>query len=127
TSGDAGAELRWKLALCGADRLLAGLGFNTKDKRTLAERMRAFREQPWIVDELYKQQLARKFRPTHLRQNLTALVDRLDDEGNKDDTGTLPPDALHALHRFSRSLQVVRGQWEELQRAGHLAKTIPEL
>ena len=122
-ANDAGAQLRWQLAFCGADRMLVGLGLSTKEKKTLAEQMRASREQTWVADEAYRQQLARKFRSDRMRQTLAAILN----EPEKSDHGLLPLEAVGALNRFSGGLQIIRRQWEELQRAGQLASTIPEL
>lgn len=121
-AGDAGAQLRWQLALRGADRLLAGLGFSTGEKKALAEQMRAAREQAWVADDAYRQQVARKARSSSMRQILAAV---LNDSGGDDKV--FPREARPAFDRFSGALPIIRRQWEDLRRTGQLTSTIPEL
>jgi len=123
---DAGAELRWQLAFLGVDRILAGLGFSTAEKKALAEHMRASREQAWAVDKTYRRQLARKFRSGQLRQTLTAILNDFDDRNSRDD-GVLPLEAVSAFRHFSARLQFIRGQWQDLRQAGQFASTMPEI
>ena len=119
-SGDAGAELRWQLAFCGVDRLLSGLGFGTAEKKALAENMRDFREQAWIVDQAYRRQLAHKFRSDDLRPTLTAIL-------QDSSAGMFPAEAASALARFSTRLQPIRKQLEDRRQANELDTTIPDL
>jgi thiopeptide-type bacteriocin biosynthesis protein len=125
--GDADAQLRWQLAFCGADRILTGLNFSTKDKKTLAEHMRASREQAWVVDETYRAQLARTFRSGQMRQTLNAILGALDNDTGNTGGSVLPHEAVSAFRRFSDRLQVIRKQWEDLQQAGQLTSTTSEL
>jgi thiopeptide-type bacteriocin biosynthesis protein len=122
-TNDVGAELRWQLAFCGVDSMLTGLGFSNKEKQALARQMRAAREQTWVADEAYRQQLARKFRSGGLRQALAAILNDLE----TGDGGLFPRAAVPAFSRFSAALQITRRHWEELGRSGQLTSTIPEL
>lgn len=131
---DAGAELRWRLALCAADRLLAGLGFSTTERKTLAQQMRAAREESWIVDETYRRQLAGRFRSISSsvsiqgRQELAAMLAGLENNTQSgSQEGALPPEAVSAFHRFSGRLQTLREQWLDLQQRGELTATLPEI
>jgi thiopeptide-type bacteriocin biosynthesis protein len=122
---DTGAELRWQVAFAGADRLLSGLGFSIEEKKSLAEHVRDSREQAWIVDDDYRKQMARKFRSGELRRTLAAIMDDL--AGISNPAGPLPPEALSALARFSRRLQIIREKLKELDQAGQLTATFGEL
>jgi thiopeptide-type bacteriocin biosynthesis protein len=120
TSSDAGSELRWRLAFCGVDRLLSGLGFSTAEKKTLAENMRDSREQAWVVDQTYRRQLARKFRSDDLRPTLSAIL--------HDSAGSIfPAQASSAFARFSTGLQHIRKQLEDRRQANELDTTIADL
>lgn len=59
-AGDAGADLRWRLMLCGMDRLLADFGYDPEGRRRIAERARTG--------------FASRYRPEPLRP---AMADRL--------------------------------------------------
>jgi thiopeptide-type bacteriocin biosynthesis protein len=121
-SGDAGAQLRWQLAFCGAHLLFSGLGFTLEQKQAEAERLARFREQEYLVDKLYKEQMARKFRDQ--RQTLAALLDAVD---GKAGVTLLPPEALRALARFSAGLANVNHLYHELEQAGQLNKPVREI
>jgi lantibiotic biosynthesis protein len=125
---DAGANLRWKLAFCAADCLLAGLGLNAGEKKVLTEHMRASREETWIVDEAYRRQMARRFRSVQGREMLVAMLKQLGDDSRSDpESGLLPAKAVYALQSFSNRAQVIRRQWQDLQQAGQLTATIQEM
>jgi thiopeptide-type bacteriocin biosynthesis protein len=125
-SDDAGAELRWQLAFAGADRLLSGLGFSLTEKKTLAEQMRAAREQTWIVDEAYRKQLARKFRSGDLRRVLSSILGGGDSDADAVG-GLLPAEAMAAFARFSQRLQPIGEELRTLAQAGQLTATIDDL
>ncbi len=122
TCGDDGADLRWKLAFAGMDRLLSGLGFGLEEKKSLAENMRDFREQAYLADETYRRQMAKKFRSDEVRETLAAIVTDDASAGR-----VLPEKAIAAFTRFSGRLAAVRSQLEDLQRANQLTETVPEL
>jgi thiopeptide-type bacteriocin biosynthesis protein len=117
--GDEGAELRWRLALCGADRLLSGLGFGDAETKALVEQLQASREQTWTADGSYRQQVAHVFRSVHGRETLAAMLD--------DPASTLPPEALGAFQRYASRLQSFHDAWQDLERVGRLTAPVPEI
>jgi thiopeptide-type bacteriocin biosynthesis protein len=123
TSGDDGAQLRWQLAFCGVDRWLTALGLDLTEKNKLAASMRASREQDYIVDQTYREQIARKFRSDDPRNTLLAIL-----SGEGTGAGQLfPEEAMSSFARFSALLEEAREQLKALERAGQLTRTIPEL
>jgi thiopeptide-type bacteriocin biosynthesis protein len=118
---DEGAQLRWKLAFCGADRLMAALGLDTVAKKALVEQLRGAREQAWITDGAYRQQVARAFRALHGRQTLEAVLD------GTNDAGLLPPEAMASFQRFEGQLQILRQQWRDLEETDRLGAPLPEI
>ncbi len=124
---NAGAELRWQVAFCGADRLLAGLGLPTAEKRELADQLRATREEAWTVDATYRKQLARKFRSGQMRQTLAALLNEFDGDLNHNRAYVLPSQAVSRLQGFSDRLQIIRAEWERLAQAGELRVPLSKL
>jgi lantibiotic biosynthesis protein len=124
-SGDLGAELRWQLAFAGADRVLSGLGFTLPERKIMAEQLRSSREQEWIVDDDYRQQMARTFRSPELRRTLAAILSDLEHGTNQSEA--LPVEALSAFARFSERLQFIRQQLQSLHQAGHLTATFADL
>ncbi len=119
-SGEGGAQLRWQLAFCGADLLFSGLGFSLEQKRTETERLARFREQEYVIDKTYKEQMARMFRDQ--RHKLAALLDR----GMANGENLLPPQAISAYARCSAGLASLRRQFEDLEQSGQLTKPLHE-
>lgn len=121
TNGDAGAQLRWQLALCGVHRLLSGLGLSLEEKRIAGGEMARIRQQSFVVDLSYEQQMAEKCRGQ--RHALAALLDARDDMASR----LISSVAVAALSRYSSRLEPIRGRLEDLRRAGRLTKPVPEL
>jgi thiopeptide-type bacteriocin biosynthesis protein len=125
------ADLRWQLACCGVDRLLSALGLALEEKESLARNMARAREQQFVIDQDYKQQMAQTFR-VH-RQTLAALV--ADGEAGKtvgqaaeaSKPAIIPEKAIAALARYSARLQPIREQLENLQQSNKLTLPIPDL
>ncbi|MFI5105492.1 MAG: thiopeptide-type bacteriocin biosynthesis protein, partial [Terriglobales bacterium] len=125
------ADLRWQLACCGVDRLLSALGLALEEKEFVARNMARAREQQFVIDQDYKQQMAQTFR-VH-RQTLSALIT----EGEAGKTvahaadsskpAIIPEKAFAALERYSARLQTIRGQMENLQNAKELGQPIPDI
>lgn len=121
TNGDAGAQLRWQLALCGVRRLLSGLGLSLEEKRIAGGEMARIRQQSFVVDLSYEQQMAEKCRGQ--RHALAALLDARDDMASR----LISSVAVAPLSRYSSRLGPIRGRLEDLRRAGRLTKPVPEL
>jgi thiopeptide-type bacteriocin biosynthesis protein len=71
--GDAGADVRWRLALPGIDRLLADLGLDLRQRLAVIEHARAGFLQEWRAGRALKRQLSARFRTE--RRALEALLD----------------------------------------------------
>jgi thiopeptide-type bacteriocin biosynthesis protein len=123
--------LRWQLACCGVDRLLSALGLALNEKEALAKNMARAREQQFVIDQDYKQQMAQTFR-AH-RQTLAALV--ADGEAGKSvapaagvsSAAIIPDKAIAALARYSARLQPIRQQLENLQQRNELLQPVSDL
>ncbi|HLW55268.1 MAG TPA: lantibiotic dehydratase [Candidatus Angelobacter sp.] len=134
-TGDDRAERRWQLALAGTVRLLSGLGFNTADQKALAEILRDDREENWVVDDTYRQQLASKFRSAEMRSTLAAILAWCEDQpgtnaaqgGSSSAEPTIPDEAMSALLRYSRSLPAIREELRTLEQDGRLTATMAQL
>jgi thiopeptide-type bacteriocin biosynthesis protein len=122
TDDDAGPP-RWQLAFCGVDRWLAGLGLDWMERKNLAAAMRASREQDYIADQVYREQIANKFRSGELRKTLLEILSG----AGSGAAGVFPPPAVSAFARFSSRLAEARHELEALHRAGRLGRSIPEL
>jgi thiopeptide-type bacteriocin biosynthesis protein len=126
-----GADLRWQLACCGVHRLLSALGLALKEKESLARQMAQAREQEFVVDQDYKQQLAQTFRAhRHTVAAVLAETEQAETYGSAAESAApalLPAAALGAFAKCSAGVQVVRRQFEHLRDNSELAKTIAEL
>jgi len=122
TAGSGGEDLRWQLAFCAADRLFQGLGLSLEQKKNETDRLARYREQAYVVDKLYKEQMARKFRDQ--RQTLAALLDATDTPTG---VGVIPPQAVAAFSNFAAKLAPLRRQLEELELAGKLSRPMAEM
>ena len=125
------ADLRWQLACCGVDRLLSTLGLALEEKESLARNMARAREQQFVIDQDYKQQMAQTFRTQ--RQTLSALIAEFEtgktvgQAAEADKAAIIPEKAVAALERYSARLQTIREQLENLQKAKELGQPIPDL
>ena len=114
-----GSKLRWQMAVVSIDRLLAGLGLDTRSRRVLLNSMGKSQEKNFLTNESYRKQLSEKFRKE--RQALEGLIfepARLDD---------FPAATHQAWEQYAAQVQEVRGQLEDASRAGELAVPIFEL
>ncbi|HLY92033.1 MAG TPA: lantibiotic dehydratase [Candidatus Angelobacter sp.] len=118
-SKDQDTNLRWRLAFYGVDRLLSGLGFTMEERRAIAEDLAESHEQSYVVDEVFRKQVASRFREE--RSILAALC------GGPDTTAALPESALVAFRSFSIRLEEIRQELDELCRAGGLTTTMRDL
>lgn len=119
-AGDASGELRWRLALAGADRLLSGMGVATPEKKLIVETMRNLREESWAADDSYRKQVARRFRSGELRKTLEPLLDDSEKDG-------LPAEAQEAFVRYAGRLEHIREKLQSLLQAESLTISIPDL
>src|SRR6202035_2036741 len=114
--GDEGADVRWRLALRGADMLLADCGLDADARRAGLKSLReAFAREFGGAKEL-RVELDRKFRAE--RKSLEALLDPANDAAS-----SLAP-ALAVLDRRRRELAPVIAELQRLQAAGRLTATV---
>jgi thiopeptide-type bacteriocin biosynthesis protein len=133
-AGEAGADLRWRVALCGIDRLFDDLGLTREEKRALAREGREAYENQFGVDGRFRRKVAERYRSE--RGRLEALLDaarrphperpgrpeRPDDGG-----GGLLARALTALDERSRRVAPLAGELRRLAHRGLLAASIPDV
>lgn len=130
-SAKGGADLRWQLACCGVDRLLSALGLALKEKESLTRQMSRAREQEFVVDQDYKQQLAQAFRAhRHTVAAALAEAEQLERHGSAAEPAAaslLPAEAVSAFAKYSAGLQPIRTRFEQLRENNELANTIADL
>jgi lantibiotic biosynthesis protein len=118
-SGDAGLDLRWRLAMAGIDLLLEDLGLTLEEKRSLARRAREGFGREFGIDGNFRGQVSQRYRPE--RAPLEALLD----------PGQAPPApiavGLEALRRRSLQLAPVTAELRQLGQAGRLSTTMADL
>jgi thiopeptide-type bacteriocin biosynthesis protein len=118
-SGDAGLDLRWRLAMAGIDLLFEDLGLTLEEKWTLARRAREGFGQEFAVDGTFRDKVSQRYRAERAR--LEALLDAGQDPPASLSTG------LAALHRRSLQLAPMVEELRQLARAGRLSTTMTEL
>jgi lantibiotic biosynthesis protein len=118
-SGDAGLDLRWRLALCGIDLLFEDLGLTLQEKRSAVQRMRDGFGREFGIDGNFRNWVSQRYRAERAR--LEALLD----------PGHDPPPALapglDALRRRSLRLAPVAAELHQLDGAGRLSATISDI
>lgn len=118
-SGDAGLDLRWRLAMAGIDLLLEDLGLTLEEKRSVARRAREGFGQEFGIDGNFRGQVSQRYRAERAR--LEALLD----------PGQAPPAplaaGLEALRRRSLQLAPVTAELRQLSQAGRLSTTMADL
>jgi thiopeptide-type bacteriocin biosynthesis protein len=118
-SGDAGLDLRWRLALCGIDLLFDDLGFTLEEKRFVARQARESYGREFGADGNLKGELSRRYRKE--RAGLEMLFDR-----SQDPPAELAP-GLEALRRRTLRLAPVAAELRGLAQAGRLGGTMPDV
>lgn len=118
-SADAAVEQRWRLGVCGVDRLLSDLGLDLQRRLDVAKVARAAMASPPGADPEQEHQLSQDFRRE--RQILETLL-----------RGELAPDdpvsvALNPLKARSVRLIPLCTKLQELQQQGRLSQSIEEL
>jgi thiopeptide-type bacteriocin biosynthesis protein len=118
-SGDAGLDLRWRLAMAGIDLLLEDLGLTLEEKRSVARRARENFGREFGIDGNFRGQVSQRYRAE--RAHLEALLD----------PGQAPPAplaaGLEALRRRSLQLAPVTAELRQLSQAGRLSATLADI
>jgi class I lanthipeptide synthase len=115
-SGDAGLDLRWRLAMRGMDLLFDDLGLTLEEKRSVARRAREGYGREFGIDGDFRGRVSQRYRAERAR--LEALLD----------PGQAPPAPLAAgletLRRRSLQLAPVTAELRRLGQAGRLSATL---
>ena len=117
--GDAGAELRWRVALRGIDLLFDDLGLTLEQKRAVVQRARHGYGSEFGVDGTFSREVSRRFRQE--RSSVEAVLD-----SHRDPPPELAP-SLQALHWRSIVLAPVAQELRDLADAGRLSVDLSEL
>jgi thiopeptide-type bacteriocin biosynthesis protein len=118
-TGDAGAELRWRVALRGIDLLFDDLGLTLEQKRDIAAQARHGYGSEFGAGGDFSRRVSRRYRTE--RASVEALLDPHQD----------PPAELalsiRALHERSTALAPATQELRALADAGQLSVDLPEL
>ncbi len=118
-SGDAGLDLRWRLAIRGMDLLFDDLGLALEEKRSLARRAREGLGREFGIDGNFRGRVSDRYRAERAR--LEALLD----------PGQAPPAPLlagvEALRRRSLQLAPVTAELRRLGQAGRLSARLTDI
>jgi thiopeptide-type bacteriocin biosynthesis protein len=117
--GDAGLDLRWRLAMCGIDLLLDDLGLTLEEKRSVARRARAGFGREFGIDGNFRARVSQRY-----------IAERARLEGLLDPGQAPPPPlaaGLEALRRRSLRLAAVRAELCQLGQAGRLSATLTDI
>jgi class I lanthipeptide synthase len=118
-SGDAGLDLRWRLAMRGMDLLFDDLGLTLVQRRSVARRARQGFGREFGIDGNFRGRVSQRYRAERAR--LEALLD----------PGQAPPEplaaGLEALRRRSLQLAPVTKELRRLSQAGHLSATLADI
>jgi lantibiotic biosynthesis protein len=117
--GDAGLDLRWRLAMAGIDLLFDDLGLTLEEKRALARRAREGFGQEFGIDGTFRGRVSQRYRAE--RADLEALLDPGQDPPTPLATG------LEALRRRSLQLAPVMAELRRLALVGRLSTTLTDL
>jgi thiopeptide-type bacteriocin biosynthesis protein len=118
-SGDAGLDLRWRLAMAGIDLLFDDLGLTLGEKQALARGAREGFGQEFGIDGNFRGRVGQRYRAE--RAYLEALLDP-----GKDPPAPLAT-GLEALRRRSLRLAPAMAELRRLARAGRLSTTMTDL
>jgi lantibiotic biosynthesis protein len=117
--GDAGLDLRWRMAMRGMDLLFDDLGLTLEEKRSMARRAREGFGREFGIDGNFRGQVSQRYRAE--RPRLEALLD----------SGQAPPEplaeGLEALRRRSLQLAPVAAELRRLGRAGRLSAPLADI
>lgn len=118
-SGDEGAEARWKLALCGADRLLSDLGLDDPSKLALLSRLKEAYFQEFGGATALKRALGDRYRKERV------ALEKLLEGGEAEDSGLVH--GLQALHERSRQTKPVIAALLKKAKQGKITTALPDL
>jgi thiopeptide-type bacteriocin biosynthesis protein len=117
--GDAGLDLRWRLAMRGMDLLFDDLGLTLEEKRSVARRAREGFGREFGIDGVFRGRVGQRYRAERAR--LESLLD----------PGQAPPAplaaGLEALRRRSLQLAPVTAELRRLAQAGRLSATLADI
>jgi lantibiotic biosynthesis protein len=118
-TGDAGIDLRWRLAMAGIDLLFEDLGLTLEEKRSVTRRARESFGREFGIDGNFRGQVSQRYRAERAR--LEALLD----------PGQTPPPplaaGLEALRRRSLQLAPVTAELRRLSQAMRLSATLADI
>lgn len=117
--GDAGMAERWRLALCGIDRLLTDLGFDAAGKLEFFQRARKNFLAEFRAGENLNEQLSERYRQE--RKRLEALLDP-----QRAAESELAP-GLEVFERRSQRIAPLAAALHAAERAGRLTQPLSEL
>lgn len=118
-SGDAGLDLRWRLALRGIDRLFDDLQFTLEEKRFITRKARDGYGREFGADGNFRGQVGQRYRTE--RSSLEALFDPV----RKTSTQLVP--GLKALRRRSLRLAPTATELRRLAHTGRLPVTMADV
>ena len=118
-TGDAGAELRWRVALRGIDLLFDDLGLTLEQKRDIALRAQRGYGREFGADGAFQHEISRRYRTE--RACLEALLDP-----QREAPAELAA-SIQALHQRSAALEPVMRDLRAAADAGRLTVDIPAL
>ncbi len=118
-SGDDGPDVRLRIAIVGADRLLSDCGLNLLERRAAIQRAREFLQREFRVDVNVRRRLGERFRVQH-----GTLETLLDDSHDR----SIFMDAVRKALEF-RSLRIAAAiqRLHSLEQTGRLSHSICEL
>jgi len=119
-SGDAGADLRWRLILLGMDRLLADFGLDLEARQTLAERARDGFARRYRYEDLLRSPIADR-----LRQERPALQRLLASGPETADEEYRP--GLAILARRSHGIAPIVQELQKRERRGELTPPLARI
>ncbi|HEY3652749.1 MAG TPA: lantibiotic dehydratase [Streptosporangiaceae bacterium] len=122
-TGDAGAELRWRVALRGIDLLFDDLGLTLEQKRAITGRARHGYGSEFGVGGDFSREVSRRYRTE--RASVEALLDPHQDQ-DQDPPAELAA-SLRVLHQRSMALAPAAQELRAAAGAGRLSVGIPEL
>jgi thiopeptide-type bacteriocin biosynthesis protein len=118
-SGDAGLDLRWRLAMAGIDLLFEDLGLTLEEKRSMARGARESFGREFGIDGNFRGRVGQRYRAERAR--LEAVLD----------PGQAPPAplaaGLEALRSRSLQLAPVTAELRQLSQAGCLSATLADI
>jgi thiopeptide-type bacteriocin biosynthesis protein len=118
-TGDARADLRWRMALRGVDLLFDDLGLTLEQKRAIAGRARQGYGREFGSDGDFQREVSRRYR--NERSSVETLLDP------QRDPPTELAGSVQALQQRSAALAPVARELRALADAGQLCVDIPEL